>query len=235
MKIRITLILSVLSIVLLSGISIYNQEVLTKKLAGEENSFDDYSKMERKLDRVNALGKESPKNKSILWRRHLAYYKTKLDLNEEQRNFLDKMSEFFDENFFITLDSFSKKGISESEFFKTDQGKPSGDLVKQIPNLFNKEQAKQLFQTVGDISTITDWGCGTVSKAKTTKENSGLESARSNGCACLEETSCGTSCPEGTTCKVPNPRCSPTSQGCGCWGVWACSANCISNTELDQQ
>lgn len=53
--------------------------------------------------------------------------------------------------------------MSEFEFIKTDQGKPYGDLMKQVPELFTRDQIRQLFVTVGDISTVTEWGCGNAS------------------------------------------------------------------------
>lgn len=103
MKIRITLILSILSLILVSGFLVYNPEVLAnylaKKTAGSAIAFEDYSKMDKKRDRAATLSKESPKNKSILWRQHLAYYGAKLELNDKQRDFLNKSSEFFNEDF----------------------------------------------------------------------------------------------------------------------------------------
>jgi hypothetical protein len=172
---------SILSLFVVSGFWVYNQEVLasflTKKTAGTAIAFEDYSKMEKKRDRAVTLSKESPKNKSILWRQQFEYYGARSELNAKQKDFLGKLSEFLNEDFFELSNSLSDKGMSEAEFVKTEQGKPYGDLMKQVPELFTREQARQLFITVGDISTITEWGC---EKASTEKRANGPNNSESS-------------------------------------------------------
>lgn len=232
MKMKITLMLSILSLILVSGFLVYNQEVmanfLTKKTVGSGITYDDYSKMEKKRDRNNTFQKETPENKSILWRQHLAYAGARLDLNEIQRDFLYKLSEFLDANFFVTLES--KKGTSEFDFAKSDEGKSYGELMKQVPELFKQEQIKQIFLTIGDTSTITDWSCGGSASTDTKAEN--LNNTQSLSLCTCTGSFCGSGCREGSTCQMgfPHPNCTEGGN-CGCGSWFACTAKCSRQNE----
>jgi hypothetical protein len=64
MKMKISLTLSMLSLLLLSGFLVYNQNVLanylTKETTKPKISYEDYSQMEKKSDRNMAFQKETP-------------------------------------------------------------------------------------------------------------------------------------------------------------------------------
>lgn len=182
---------------------------------GPAVSFEEFSKMATKKERVAAFKGESSKNKSILWAEHIAYYRGVFELSLEQRRFLDKLSQLLDEEFFSRA-----AGVSEAEFIESEQGKPFGNLMKQAPELFTTEQRKQLFLVVGDISAITDFGCGNVLIS-----NSGSRAFRS--CDCTASI-CGTGCENPVSCPMTLPGliCLSTPDGCGCFGYFGCSGLC---------
>lgn len=102
MKIRISLLCTALALVFVSAFVMYQHEVLghyLKSRGGPVLSLEDFSKMEKKRDRASALAKESPTNRSVLWRQHIKYYGSNLDLGSSQKEFLAKLTEFLSEDF----------------------------------------------------------------------------------------------------------------------------------------
>lgn len=221
----------------------YNHKTLTgylaKEPAGPMVSFEAYSKMDKKRDRTAAFAKESPHNKSLLWRQHLAYYEARLELNEQQKDFLKRVSEFLNERAFA-----APIGMSEAQYLKTERGKPLKELMQNVSKLFTREQSRQLFLTVGDTSTITDWGCGapklpasdpSAAKAKGPNDSEpdpGNNPNVSETCTCTASI-CGSGCSSSTTCKIgfPSPICSEGGE-CGCFGWFNCSGLCFNDLEF---
>lgn len=219
----------------------YNHKTLTgylaKESAGPMVSFEAYSKMEKKRDRTAAFAKESAHNKSLLWRQHLSYYEAKLQLNEQQRDFLKQVSEFLDERFLE-----GPVGLSEAKYVKTDAGKPFKELMQNVSKLFTPEQSRQLFLTVGDTSTITDWGCGvskvpandpTVDKVRgpnASENDPGNKPSASEGgtCTCTGSM-CGDGCGEGKSCMLTLPSVCEEGGSCGCFGWFNCTGVCMTD------
>jgi hypothetical protein len=192
-------------------------------------SFEDYSKMENIRDRKAALAKESPLAKSMLWRQHLAYHEGRMQLNQQQRDFLKRVSAFLDESFFAT-----PANMSEAQYIKTERGKPFKELMSNVKTLFTPEQRKQLFLTVGDAASITDWGCAapkiddsdaTADKMhgpNASEPDAGNSANSAFLCDCTESL-CGSGCGEGWRCARGFPC--PGTQ-CGCFGYWECDGRC---------
>lgn len=227
MNLRLKLVFSILSLSILFG-SLISDKYIFAHFTGNNNiaptmDFEEYSRMAKKSERNATLASESPEKKSILWKQHFAYQETKLALSERQKKFLNDLSEYLDEEFFAG----ANHGLSESEYINAKKGKPIGALIKQIPELFDREQSKQLFLTIGDTSTITDWGCGSASSENTVAETNGTNTLLS-GCDCTASV-CGSGCPEGTACKIgfPYPICPATPDGCGCFGYFSCDSQCL--------
>jgi hypothetical protein len=174
----------------------------------------------------------------MLWRQHFAYYEVKLELNVEQRAFLKRVSDFLDEDFFET-----PANMTEAAYIKTERGKPFKELMVNVKNLFKPEQSRQLFLTIGDTSTITDWGCRAVQPsapdgaqdsdpyaAKVHGPNAseaapGNSANPSFGCDCITESLCGTGCGDRNEWRCAGgPACQGTQ--CGCFGYWECNGRC---------
>jgi hypothetical protein len=218
----------------------YNSKTLTgyrsKEPTGPIVSFEDYSKMDKKRDRSAAFAKESPHNKSVLWRQHLAYYEAKLELNKQQRDFLRRVSDFLDESFFA-----APINMSEAEYLKSARGKPFKELMQNVSKLFTPEQSRQLFLTLGDISTITDWGCRAPKVTVNDPNDAGThgpsysEPNNSNvfgQCTCTGSI-CGSGCDSSSTCKVGVGQDICTAGGsCGCFGWFDCTGLCFQDGEI---
>lgn len=193
--------------------------------------------MSRKRDRTLAFSQESPRDKSLLWRQHLAYYETKLDLNEKQRNFLTQVSALLDEQFFAT-----PINMSEAEYFKTARGQPFKELMQNVPKLFTQEQTRQLFSVIGDTSTVTEWGCSAAQvpttdskRARAKGPNNSEPNSESNSnlidtCTCTASV-CGTRCPAEMSCWVgfPSAICDKSGTECGCFGMFYCDGLCFED------
>jgi hypothetical protein len=201
----------------------------TVRPAGPLVSFEDYSKMENIKDRNAALAKESPRAKSVLWRQHLAFNEVKMGLNVEQKDFLKRVSDFLDNNFFAIPNN-----MPEAEYIKTERGKPFKELMQDAKKLFTPEQLRNLFLTVGDASTITDWGCGArkVQDSDANAENTervhgpnasepSNSSAAVSGCSCTESM-CGSQCGSNQYCSYD---CTPGG-ACGCFRWFTCDGTC---------
>jgi hypothetical protein len=210
----------------------YNHKTLggyvAKESAGPMVSFDAYSRMDKKRDRSAAFAKESPHNKSLLWRQHLAYYEARMQLNDQQKEFLKRVSEFLDERFFA-----APIGMSEAKYVKTKRGKPFKELMQNVSKLFTPEQSRQLFLTVGDTSTITDWGCpllnATVNDPSAAKAkgpdpgNNPNVPDVSDTCNCTGSF-CGSGCDANSNCRFGN---CDEGGSCGCFGWFNCTAWCF--------
>lgn len=241
MKRTLRLLVAVLTISLAlvfaaSGHSAKTLIGLFAKTAGPSLSFEDYSKMDSKSDRAAAFAKETPHNKSLLWKQHLAYYEAKLNLNDQQKEFLKRVSALLDESFFAT-----PINMSEAEYLKSARGKPFKELMQNASKLFTPEQSRQLFLTLGDVSTITDWGCGAsqpaVSEAEP-GEGSGPNYSEPNNANAFETCTCtgsicGSGCGSGTTCKIgfPGPLCQEGG-ACGCFDLFNCTGLCFQDGEI---
>jgi len=209
---------------------------LSKAPTGPIVSFEDYSKMEAKIDRSAAFAKESPQNKSLLWRQHLAYYEAKLDLNKQQKDFIRRVSDFLDEKFFA-----GPINMSEAEYLKSVRGKPFKELMQNVSKLFTPEQSRQLFLTVGDISTITDWGCRAPKVTVTNPPDAEThgpsysepnESTVFGACTCTGSI-CGSGCDSSSTCKLGVGQDICTAGGsCGCFGWFNCTGLCFQDAEV---
>ena len=200
-------------------------------------SFEDYSRMESVRDRKTALAKESPLAKSMLWRQHLAYHEGRMQLNQQQRDFLKRVSEFLEESFFA-----SPANMPEAEYLKSVRGKPFKELMSNVKTLFTPEQRRQLFLAVGDVSTITDWGC-----AAPTVEDSDVSADKAHGpnasepntgnnatpafkCDCTDSL-CGSGCGDRNEWRcAPGAVCSGTH--CGCFGIFECDGGCERILEI---
>lgn len=191
--------------------------------AGPITSLEDYSRMEKKRDRTAAFAKESPRNKSVLWRQHLESQAAKLELNVDQKAFIKRVSDFLDEDFFG-----SPIKMAESAYLKTLRGKPLRDLMQNTTTLFTPDQSRQLFITIGDISTITDWGCGAPKVQSNHANPNAVKNSASMFATCVCTASiCGTGCTGNTRCMMYLP--SPCQDGgsCGCFGLFDCTGICI--------
>ncbi len=199
---------------------------MTNEPAGPITSLEDYSRMDKKRDRTAAFAKESPRSKSLLWRQHLAYQADKLKLNEQQRSFIKRVSEFLDEDFFV-----APIRMSEAEYLKTSRGKPLRDVMQGASTLFTPEQSRQLFMTIGDIAAITDWSCGAPAKVQSNHANpkAATNSASMFGTCTCTASICGTGCTGNTTCMVFLPSPCENGGSCGCFGWFDCSGLCVPN------
>jgi hypothetical protein len=171
--------------------------------------------------------KETPDSKAVLWKKHLITVSEKQDLNNEQRNFLYKLTELLDANFFAEIEK--QKGVSEFDFAKSEAGKSYGELMTNISDTFTQEQIGQIFMTIGDTTTITDWSCGGNSTDAVSQKSITPQKAVSCNCT---GSFCGSGCRPGTTCMigVEGPICTPGGN-CGCGGWFTCYARCLQNTE----
>lgn len=240
-----TLIFAMALAFVMSG---YNHKTLTgamaKESAGPMVSFDAYSKIDKKRDRAAALAKESPRNRSLLWRQHLAYYEARLQLNQRQKDFLRQVSELLDERFFA-----APINMSEAEYLKTTRGKPFKELMQNVSKLFTPEQSRQLFFTVGDTSNLTDLGCGTPKRpqvgqattvrvryndpntAKVKGPNNSEPDPENNPnpfvtCDCTGSL-CGSGCGSEQSCRMTiYPLICEPGGSCGCFGLFTCHALC---------
>lgn len=208
MKTKITLI-SLLSILLFAGAFFVNDKNVLAQFFEEESSkpiksFEDYSRMNNLKERIVAVNKETPRNKSVLWRQNLIYHADRMNLNQEQKDWVKVAYDFLDEDFFTVA------GGDESEFVKTDLGKSFEKLMIRKSEIFTREQAKKFCITLGNDSTLINSG----------RESNGSDSDNPY-CNCTASW-CG-QCLEEEVCE--NPYCFNTD-GCGCFAVWRCVKKC---------
>lgn len=213
MKTKVTLITLLISFLFVVAFFVSNQKVVAKFWAVESSkpikSFEDYSQMNTTSERGTAFNKETPANKSLLWRQNLIFHADRMNLNQEQKAWIKDAYEFMNEDFFAVA------GGDESEFIKTAPlGKSYEKLIKRKSELFIRDQAKK-FCLIGDDSTL---------------KNSGQESSASSSddlpaqiCNCTW--SLCTQCDSPEVC-TPNRPCIPVGSGCGCGAVWKCNRIC---------
>jgi hypothetical protein len=198
---------------------------------GPTVAFEFYSKMESLRERKAALAQESAYGKSVLWRQHLAWYESKMEMNQQQKDFIKRVSEFLDESFFAT-----PTNSSEAEYLKSTRGKPFRDLMQNVKKKFTPKQSRQLFLTVGDTATITDWGCGpakvegseaSVDKAHGPNASEPASKAFSQ-CYCTDSL-CGSGC--GSNARCVGGNCA-SGGNCGCFGIFDCTGGCEQYPEI---
>lgn len=209
MKTKITLI-SLLSILLLVSIFVSNENVAANFLARSSKpikSFEEYSQMSNLKERITAINKETPQNKSALWRQNIIYQADRMNLSRQQKDWVKEAYDFFDAKFFIVA------GGDEAEFIKTDLGKSYEKLMIRRSELFTKEQARKFCSVIGDDSTLINY-----------RQESSFSNERvPTTCNCAASWFC-TECPEDYECS--SAVCFQTSGGCGCALVWNCTKMC---------
>lgn len=206
MKTKVTLTALVISFLIVVAFLVKYQEVTAKFLRVENSnpnkSFEEYSQMPSLQERITALNEETPKNKSILWRKNLSFHADRMKLSQEQKAWVNEAITFLDENFF------AKAGGDESEFIKTDLGKSYNQLMKRRSELFIKNEAKKFCVIFGDESTL-------VNSEQEFEVGSVYCNCTSSWCAqCPDDLVC-----DGTSCLAAH-------SSCGCFAVWACKKKC---------
>lgn len=205
MKTKVTLIALVISLLIVVGFLVKHQKVAAKFWTVENSepvkSFEEYSQMTSLKERIAVLNEETPKNKSILWRQNLIYHADRMNLNQEQKDWVKEEYDFLDENFFATA------GGEESEFIKTDLGKSYDKLMKRRSELFNRNESKSFCIIFGDESTL-----------KSSEQNF------NDGVHCNCTASWCPQCLEDFVCE--NDNCLQTSEVCGCFAIWVCRKKC---------
>lgn len=191
------------------GFLVNNQKVAGQFWAVKNSkpikSFEEISQMTNLKERLAAINKETPKNKSILWRQNLVYQSNLMNSNQEQKAWVKEAYDFLDENFFTLA------GGDESEFIKTDLGKSYEKLMIRRSELFTREESKKFCITFGDDSTLIN-----------SVQESNYEEGDGTSCHCTS--SMCPQCPQDNYCS--NPMCLTVSSNCGCFAYWNCTHRC---------
>lgn len=211
MKAKVTLI-SLLTILIFVGVLFVSNKSVIAKFLNEENSkpirtFEDYSQMTSLKERIAAVNTETPRNKSLLWRQNLLYQANLMNLNEEQKAWVKELHDLIDEDFFAV------GGRIESEFAKTELGKPYEKLMIQRSQLFTQDQAKKFCSVIGDEATL-------INSRQATSDDDDPEGP----VYCYCTSSMCPQCPSELTCITG--ECNATPDNCGCFGFWQCTGQC---------
>ena len=63
-------------------------QFLRKESSKPIKSFEEYSHIKSLKERIVAVNKETPRNKSVLWRQNLIYKAERMNLNQEQKDWV---------------------------------------------------------------------------------------------------------------------------------------------------
>lgn len=210
MKTKVALVLLLIISLFVAGFFVSNKKSMAKFLEKESSkpikSFEEYSQTVSLKERIAIFNKELPRNKSLLWRQNLIYHADRINLNPEQKIWVEEADDFMDENFFAIA------GGDESEFIKTDLGKSYEKLMIRKSELFTKEQGRKFCSIIGDESTLIN-----------SERESKVSADDPFTCNCAGSWFC-TECPMDEECS--RAYCSATSGGCGCGNIWNCTKKC---------
>ncbi len=222
MKTKILIVMSILGLILLSAFLITNQKTLANFIVDKDDApiktYEEYSQIPTKRARLDALNKETPKNKALLWKHHLKYYEQRMQLNEAQKEWLKEMNQFLNEDVFKAVKAVDG---DRDKFFKTNIGKSFENLMKKQSNLFSKDQSKIFCTVIGDVSNIT--------QPDPERDNSSNNFDGGVYCNCV--TSVCAQCPDLFACE--SKPCLTVSANCGCFAFWTCTKQCVIDLDGD--